>query len=138
MNRNYPLLVAGLLSWLFAGGHMYWGQHNIMVQLQSMGIDPALTSLIWMGWNLQTSTTLLSGVALIAAALGLVRRGVLPLAWFIFAINVGRYILLMVMAVPGIVAGTYEMSELAAQSVGLFVYLAVIYLGIRQAASTGT
>jgi hypothetical protein len=134
MIKNYPLLIAGLLSLFFAGGHMVWGQQNIIGELQAQNVDPALVSLIWMGWNLQTSTTLLSGIALIIASMNLHREGVLPLAWFILTINGGRYIVLLMTAVPEMLSGAYNPTDFMMQSVGLFFYITVIFLGIRRAA----
>jgi hypothetical protein len=137
MIKNYPLLIAGLLSLLFAGGHMIWGQQNIIGELQAQDIDPALVSLIWMGWNLQTSTTLLSGIALIIASMNRHRERVRPLAWLILALNVGRYIVLLITAVPEILSGAYNLTDFMLQSIGLFFYVTVIFLGIRRAAGAG-
>jgi hypothetical protein len=128
---NYFLL-SGLMSLMFTVGHVLWGQEFVIGQLPARNIDQSLVALVAMGWNLNATTTLLSGIALVMIARRPDTPGVLPLVWFIVAINVARYVMLLgtVLASP-----SYDLIALVYQSVGLFMYVGCMLLGIRQAST---
>jgi hypothetical protein len=127
--KNNFFLLAGILSLVFAAGHVFWGQENVIARLQTQGIDSSLVALVQMGWNLPASTTFLSGLALLYASSRFISNGALPLAWFILSINVGRYLLLLVTVGS---LETYDLFTFIAQSAGVCLYIGVIYLGIRK------
>lgn len=129
MIKNYFFLTAGLLSFVFAAGHVYWGQGYVLTPLQSQGINGALLALVRMGWNLPAWTTFLSGIALIFISSRYTRSDGMLLAWFIVALNVGRYVLLLgtVISLP-----MYDVGMLAAQSAGVLLYVGLVYLGTRK------
>jgi hypothetical protein len=128
---NYFLLT-GLLSLMFTVGHVLWGQEFVIGQLQAQNIDQSLIAMVAMGWNLNATTTLLSGIALIMIGRRSDTPGLLSLVWFIVAINVARYLMLLgtVLASP-----SYDLTALVYQSVGLFMYVGCMLLGIWQAST---
>lgn len=129
MIKNYYFLTAALLSFIFAIGHYYWGEVNIIAKLQSQGVDKALVALVFMGWNLAAMTTLLSGVALLLLSAQFISSGVRPLAWFIVAINIGRYFLLLGTI---LFTSSYELQTFIAQTITLFLYVGIIVIGIQK------
>ena len=127
-HRNLLLLLSAMLSLLAAVGHYFFGEIQIMPELQRSGIDQITIDGLWMGWNLASSTSLISAMALGVLFVLNQPQHTIPIVIFVIAVNIGRYI----MALYTCIFINHEMlSDMPMQSMFMAIYILTLYMAIR-------
>ena len=126
MINNYFFLGAAILAFGGAIGHAYIGHSSVLAEIRKSGLKHA----VFLFLHQTTWFMVLSGILLGGGSMGLFQSGMITVAWFIFGIFGGHF---LVYLVSSLAMNPKALSQLVFQLMFVIIYLGTIYLGIQQA-----
>ena len=118
---NWFYLLAGLLTLLMSAAHAYWGEKNLVPELNSSNLSDLSKVGFYIPWHQITNVLLLSGLALVMGSFLSSIPGIDILAIFITLIVAGNFLIFIVISLK-------KYRPIIGQSIPQFIFFSLIIL----------